>query len=159
MVGTVCRTTEAIPNQSTSVLSDRNAQEDLIRCKVKLISLKDGLDLVTPAGSLMANIFAGVAAYDTEVRAERILAGKSAARDHSVHWGGSARGRRNKVSVEQVAAIRRLRSQGGEIAAIARATGLSRPTNYCILGEECKGSSLRGNRALAGSIVCVTWSM
>ena len=43
--------------------------EDLIRCKVNLISLKDGLDLVTPAGRLMANILAGVAAYETEVRA------------------------------------------------------------------------------------------
>ncbi len=29
--------------------------EDLIRCKVNLISLKDGLDLVTPAGRLMAS--------------------------------------------------------------------------------------------------------
>jgi DNA invertase Pin-like site-specific DNA recombinase len=35
--------------------------EDLVRCKVNLISLKDGLDLVTPAGRLMANILAGVA--------------------------------------------------------------------------------------------------
>ncbi len=65
--------------------------EDLIRCKVNLISLKDGLDLVTPAGRLMANILAGVAAYETEVCAERILAGQSAARDRGVHWGGSAR--------------------------------------------------------------------
>jgi DNA invertase Pin-like site-specific DNA recombinase len=39
--------------------------EDLVRWKVNLISLKDGLDLVTPAGRLMANILAGVAAYET----------------------------------------------------------------------------------------------
>jgi DNA invertase Pin-like site-specific DNA recombinase len=97
--------------------------EDLIRREVNLISLKDGLDLVTPAGRLMANILAGVAAYETEVRAERILAGQSAARERGVRWGGSARGRRIKVTGEQVAAIRRLRSEGGEIAAIARATG------------------------------------
>ena len=32
------------------------------------------------------------------------------------------------MGVEQVEAIRRLRSEGGEIAAIARATGLTRPT-------------------------------
>jgi hypothetical protein len=38
--------------------------EDLLRCKVNLISLKDGLDLVTPAGRLMASILAGVAAYE-----------------------------------------------------------------------------------------------
>ena len=59
--------------------------EDQIRCKVNLISLKDGLDLVTPAGRLMANVLAGVAAYETEVRAERIMAGQSAARDRGVH--------------------------------------------------------------------------
>jgi DNA invertase Pin-like site-specific DNA recombinase len=49
--------------------------EDLVRCKVNLISLKDGLDLVTPAGRLMANILTGVTAYETEVRAERIVEG------------------------------------------------------------------------------------
>ncbi len=76
------------------------------------------------------------------MRAERILASQSAARDRGVHWGSSARGRRIKVTVEQVAAIRRLRSEGEEIAAIGRATGLSRPTIYRILGEECQGSSL-----------------
>ena len=68
--------------------------EDLVRCKVNLIGLKDGLDLVTPSGRLMANILAGVAAYETEVRAERILAGETAARMRGVRWGGSTRGRR-----------------------------------------------------------------
>jgi DNA invertase Pin-like site-specific DNA recombinase len=32
--------------------------DDLIRWKVNLVSLKDGLDLSTPAGRLMANILA-----------------------------------------------------------------------------------------------------
>jgi DNA invertase Pin-like site-specific DNA recombinase len=128
--------------------------EDLIRCKVNLISLKDGLDLVTPAGRLMANILAGVAAYETEVRAERILAGQSAARELGVHWGGSVRGRRIRVTAEQVATIRRLRSEGEEIAAIARATGLSRPTIYRILDEERQGSSVPGDAGPAGGIAC-----
>jgi DNA invertase Pin-like site-specific DNA recombinase len=123
------------------------------------ISLKDGLDLVTPAGRLMANILAGVAAYETEVRAERIPAGQSAARDRGVHWGGSARGRRIKVTGEQVAAIRRLRSEGEEIAAIARTTGLSRPTIYRILGETCQGSILPGDGGPAKGIACATRPM
>jgi DNA invertase Pin-like site-specific DNA recombinase len=63
-----------------------------------LISLKGGLDLLTPAGRLMANMLAGVAVYEAEVRAERILAGQSAARDRGVHWGGWARGRRIKLT-------------------------------------------------------------
>ena len=111
--------------------------EDLVRCKVNLISLKDGLDLVTAAGRLMANILAGVAAYETEVRAERIVAGQAAARLRGVRWGGSRKGRRLKVTAEQVAAIRRLRAEGEDVAAIARATGLSRPTVYRVLGQPC----------------------
>jgi hypothetical protein len=83
--------------------------EDLIRWKVNLISLKDGLDLVTPAGRLMANILAGVAAYETEVRAERTLAGQAAARERGIRRGGSIRGRRIRATAEQIPVIRRLR--------------------------------------------------
>jgi hypothetical protein len=63
------------------------------------------------------------------------------------------------VTVEQVEAIRRLRSEGGEIVAIARATGLSLPTIYHILGEECQGSSPPGNGGPARRIACVTRPM
>jgi DNA invertase Pin-like site-specific DNA recombinase len=45
--------------------------DDLVRRKVNLVSLRDGLDLSTPAGRLMANVLASVAAYETEVRSER----------------------------------------------------------------------------------------
>src|SRR5262245_25317418 len=128
--------------------------EDLIRWEVNLISLKDGLDLVTPAGRLMAHILAGVAAYETEVRAERIRAGQEAARGRGVHWGGSRRGRRIKVTVEQVAAIRRLRSEGATIAAIGRATGLSRPTIYRVSGEDCQASSRSGSAKPGGGMDC-----
>jgi DNA invertase Pin-like site-specific DNA recombinase len=109
--------------------------DDLVRWKVNLVSLKDGLDLATASGRLMANILAGVAAYETEVRAERILAGQAAARMRGVRWGGSSTGRHIKVTAEQVACIQRLRSEGETIAAIARGTGLTRPTVYRILGE------------------------
>jgi DNA invertase Pin-like site-specific DNA recombinase len=54
--------------------------DDLVCWKVNLISLKDGLDLTTASGRLMANILAGLAAYETEVRAERIRAGQEVAR-------------------------------------------------------------------------------
>src|SRR5512135_1612902 len=47
--------------------------EDLRDRKVNLVSLRDGLDLSTPAGRLMANVLASVAQYETEIRAERIL--------------------------------------------------------------------------------------
>ena len=107
----------------------------------------------------MANIRAGVAAYETEVRAERILAGQAAARERGVRWGGSVQGRRIRATVEQIAVIRRLRSEGGEIAAIARATGLSRPTIYRILGGECNASSKFSDGEPVGRVVCGTGSV
>jgi len=40
--------------------------------KCNLISIRDHLNLSTPAGRLNANIIASVAAYETEVRGERV---------------------------------------------------------------------------------------
>ena len=42
-------------------------------------------------------------------------------------WGGSRKGRRLKVTTEQAQAIHRLKGEGEKVAAIARATGPSRP--------------------------------
>ena len=110
--------------------------EDLLARKVDLVSLKDGLDLGAPAGRLMANVLAGVAAYETEVRAERIYAGQAAARAAGKRWGGSPKGRRLKVTEEQAAVAKRMDGEGQGVTAIARATGLSRPTIYRVLGAE-----------------------
>lgn len=110
--------------------------DELGQLGVNLVSLRDGLDLSTPAGRLMANVLASVAAYETEVRAERIHAGLEVARAKGVHLGrkpGSGKGVRSKVTPEAAAMARRMKAEGGAIAAIARATGLSRPTIYSIL--------------------------
>lgn len=107
--------------------------DDLRERKVNLISLRDGLDLSTPAGRLMANVLASVASYETEVRAERILAGQDAARAAGKTWGGSKPGRRLKVTKEQERTVRRMKSEDESVVAMARATGLSRPTIYSIL--------------------------
>lgn len=104
--------------------------DELPKLGVGLVSLRDGIDLDTPAGRMMANVLASVAQFETEVRAERVLAGQAAARASGKRWGGSVKGRRLKVTDEQLATIRRLASEGAKIAAIARATGLTRPTVY-----------------------------
>ncbi len=108
--------------------------EKLAARKVGLVSVRDGLDLATPAGRLVANMLASVAAYENEVRAERIVAGQAAAKAAGKRWGGSKPGRRLHVTDEQATAVRRLKGEGTPIAAIARATGLSRPTVYSVLG-------------------------
>lgn len=102
--------------------------------RVNLVSLKDGLDLSTAAGRLMAHVLASVAQFETEVRAERILAGQAAARAAGKIWGGGKAGRRVRLSVEKEKAIRQLNRQGKGISEIARVVGLSRPTIYKALG-------------------------
>lgn len=107
--------------------------EKLVGRRIGLVSIKDGLDLATPAGRLIANVLASVAVYENEVRAERIIAGQAAAKAAGKSWGGSIKGRRLSLSNEQVAMIERLRGEGRKIAAIARATGVSRPSVYRVL--------------------------
>jgi DNA invertase Pin-like site-specific DNA recombinase len=104
--------------------------DDLIARKVGLVSLKDGVDLNTAAGRLMANVLASVAQFEREVRSERQRAGIEKARKDGKTWGGSAKGRRLKVSDEQLDTIHRLHAENATIAAIARAVGLSRQTVY-----------------------------
>ena len=109
--------------------------DDLPRKGIGLVSLKDGLDLATPAGRLMANVLASVAQYETEIRAERVLAGQAKAKSHGKAWGGSRAGRLLSVTKEQVAAIVRLHGEGVAKAKIARATGVSRPTVYRVIEQ------------------------
>ena len=107
--------------------------EELAERKVNLLSLRDGIDLHTAAGRLMANVLASVAQYETEVRAERVRAGQQAARRRGVTWGGSKPGWRWKVSDDQASAVAEMKAAGKPIAQIARVTGLSRPTVYRLL--------------------------
>jgi DNA invertase Pin-like site-specific DNA recombinase len=108
--------------------------EDLLAQEIALVSLKEGLDLKTPSGRLMANVLASVAMFETEIRSERVVAGQVAARSAGRVWGGSVKGRRLKVTPEQESVIRRMKSEGETVSGIGRATGLSRPTVYRVLG-------------------------
>jgi DNA invertase Pin-like site-specific DNA recombinase len=108
--------------------------DDLRERKVNLVSLKDGLDLSTSAGRLMANVLASIAQFETELRAERVMAGQVAARANGQRWGGSKKGRR-KASTTQTKMILRMKQEGETIVDIAHAVGLSRPTIYKVLAE------------------------
>ena len=109
--------------------------EKLVTRGINLVSIKDGVDLSTPAGRLIANVLASVAAYENEVRSERIVAGQSVALAAGKRWGGSRPGRRLKVTDEQVTTVNRMHREGASTAAMARATGLSRPTVYNLLDQ------------------------
>lgn len=107
--------------------------EDLQDKKVRLVSLRDSIDLGTASGRLIANVLASVAAYETEIRGERVKAGQQAAKASGKTWGGSKKGWRYGISDEQVATIQRLKREGEKISRIARATGVSRSSVYRIL--------------------------
>jgi len=107
--------------------------DDLRQYECNLISLKDSLDLSTPAGRLNANIIASVAAYETEVRGERVKAGQDAAKSRGKRWGGSKKGHRKARTAEKVGAVLKLHKEGTSKAEIARVVGLSVPTVYGIV--------------------------
>jgi DNA invertase Pin-like site-specific DNA recombinase len=98
--------------------------DDLYRRKVNLISLRDGLDLSTPAGRLMANVLASVANYETEVRSERQMAGITAAKKREVRFGRPPGTRHSRIPPEKRTAIIEHKAAGWKVAQIARAVGL-----------------------------------
>ena len=115
--------------------------EDLKARGVKLVLRREGftVDEESPAGRMFLTMLAGFAQYEREVRAERQTAGIAEAKARGVRFGrptatGEKPAKRIKVTAEQDAVIRRMKSEGEKVAAIARATGLSRPTVYSVLG-------------------------
>jgi DNA invertase Pin-like site-specific DNA recombinase len=112
--------------------------------KINLVSLRDGLDLSTAAGRLMAHVLASVAEYERELRGEQQRAGIDRAladvrAGKRKGWGGSKRGVPKKVTPTQIKIVCQMRNQGEGVSAIARATGLSRPTLYAILRRNDEG--------------------
>lgn len=107
--------------------------DELQRRRINLVSLKDGIDLNTAAGRLMANVIASVSQYDNELRSERVIAGQSAARKAGKRWGGSKAGVRKKIKPQTERAIRKLRAEGMPISDISRTLKLSRPSIYSVL--------------------------
>ena len=104
--------------------------DELQSLNVGFVSLREGIDLATPAGRLMLVVLAGVSQYETEVRKERQLAGISRAKAEGKRWGGRRPGTRIRLSVEKEALIRQLHAEGKAVAAIARLVGLSRKSVY-----------------------------
>ena len=116
--------------------------DELLSRDVTLISLREGIDLKTPAGRLMAGVVASVAQYETEVRSERQIAGIEAAKERGVKFGRRpGTGKPISVTEEQRNQVLRLKAGGQGVSAITRATGIkSRTTIYQILGESARYS-------------------
>lgn len=105
-----------------------NLFEKLNKMDVGLVSIKDGIDLSTPAGRLIAHVLASVAAYENEVRSERVMAGIQHAKAQGKKWGGSQKGRLWRRTPEKIDIIFKMHDEGQTIATIARTVELSRHT-------------------------------
>jgi DNA invertase Pin-like site-specific DNA recombinase len=95
--------------------------EDLGHYGVSFVSLRDNLDLSTPAGRLMLHVIAAMAEFERELIRERVNAGIKSAQARGVRFG------RPKVwvSTDKIAA---LREQGIPWTGIAKRLGAGKGT-------------------------------
>lgn len=119
--------------------------DELVVLKVNFVSLKDGIDLATAAGRLIANVLASVAGYETEVRAERIAAGRAAKQAKieaiikaggtppPVNKGGRPRGIPQKVTPTVAGMILKMKAENKKVTHISKELRLSRQTVYEVL--------------------------
>lgn len=110
-------------------------EDELIARNVGFISLKDSIDLSTPAGRLLVVVLSGVAQFETEVRSERQRAGIQAAREQGKRWGGRPIGTRITITEEKEELVKKMATDKEPVAKIARITGLTRQSVYKILGK------------------------
>jgi DNA invertase Pin-like site-specific DNA recombinase len=103
---------------------------------VGLVSLREGFDLDTPAGRMIATVLLSFAQYETEVRKERQMAGIEATKQAgvtkrgTVPYQGRAKGDRYKLTEAVLKDVQLLRLEGRSPAHIGRLLHLSRASVY-----------------------------
>lgn len=80
-----------------------------------------GVDLTSPAGKMTMAVISAVAEFERDLLIERTQAGLSRAKDQ-----GKALGRPSALTAEQKSEVRRKRSEGVSLGALAKAYGVSR---------------------------------
>jgi DNA invertase Pin-like site-specific DNA recombinase len=95
---------------------------DLDESGVTFISLKDGIDLSTSAGRLVAHVLASIAEFEADGIRERVTAGLRHAKRHGTR-SGKPIGRPN-VSAAKSVQVRALHHAGSSLKTIAAKTGL-----------------------------------
>jgi len=96
---------------------------DLDAAGVTFISLKEGIDMSTPSGRLVADILAAIAGFEADNIRENVVTGLRHAARHGTR-SGKAIGR-PAVTPARAIEVRALRSQGLSLPAIVKRTGLS----------------------------------
>jgi DNA invertase Pin-like site-specific DNA recombinase len=95
-----------------------------------LKSLKEGVDYSTPAGRMVAGIFATLAQFEREQMLERAAEARAAAQAR-----GLTGGRPSTLTVGQKRQIQRLHAAGESVASLVETFEVSRRTIYRAIGE------------------------
>lgn len=102
-------------------LVDALAELQAVHCD--FVSLRDNLDLTTPAGRMLFNVIGAMAEFERELIRERVKAGLVHARAKG-HFGGRPRVRRERD--KDAKTIRQMRNDGDSFSEIAEELGRSR---------------------------------
>lgn len=97
---------------------------------ISVVSLRENLDFTTPTGKMMASIFAALAEYEVDLKAERAAAAREAAAARGRHTG-----RPRSLSKEQVALAQRMKEAGEPAGVISDTLHVSRATLYRALAR------------------------
>ncbi len=96
--------------------------QDLDAAGVAFVSLKDSIDMTTPAGRLMLGILAAIAEFEADNIRENVMTGLRHAARHGTRSGKSIG--RPAVAQDRRIEVRALRTQGLSLTAISDKTGL-----------------------------------
>jgi DNA invertase Pin-like site-specific DNA recombinase len=107
-----------------------NALAELEALGVSFVSLRDNLDLTTPAGRLMFQIIGAMAEFEKALTVERVRAGLAYAKSKGTKLGRPAQ-------TLPVARIAKLREQGLSWRAVGKEVGLSAAT--CLKAHRNEG--------------------
>lgn len=97
----------------------------LVEEGIELRSLREGIDLTTPTGRMLAGIFAALGEYERELIKERAEAAREAARIR-----GRQVGRPKSINATQLADARALLAAGQSRVEVAKKLGVSRASLY-----------------------------
>lgn len=103
---------------------------DLYERGIVLKSIKEGVDYSTPAGRLVAGIFASLAQFEREQMLERAAEARQAAKDR-----GMTGGRPSRLTEDQKRQVRSLHAAGESADSLVATFGVSRRTIYRALEE------------------------
>lgn len=99
--------------------------EWIVSENIELRSLREGIDLTTPTGRMLAGIFASMAEYERALILERAEAARDAARAR-----GRKTGRPRSMDADKIETARALLASGISRVQVAKRVGVSRAALY-----------------------------